>query len=486
MSAKNIVGRGTELAFLEDLWLSKNAEFVAVYGRRRVGKTHLIREYFAAKGDYFEVTGLKDGNLHDQLFNFAQCFAKAFYPDLHIQPPNAWQEAFELLTQQLKNRPSKKKITLFFDELPWLATKRSKFIQNLDYYWNTQWSTLPNVKLIVCGSAASWMLDNLINAKGGLYNRLTNTLLLRPFNLAQTKAFLKSRNINFSNKQLLDIYMITGGIPHYLKRIKRSRSAIQNINELCFMPDGLLFDEFPRLFSALFENAELNLQIVREIAKSRYGITMQQLSDQLGKKTGGTFTNTLHELEAAGFIQRYVPYDRKKRDQYYRVIDEYTFFYLSWIEEYKERGMFDEGADYWHLASQTSAWKSWAGYAFESICYKHIHQIRHALHIDNIHCHSGHWRMIATKNRANAGAQIDLLIDRDDGIINLCEIKYNYKQLIIDKTIAMNLMKKIEVYQQQSLTQKQISVVFITTAGVKESAWSKELIDHIVTLDSLF
>ncbi|MBB72201.1 MAG: AAA family ATPase [Legionellales bacterium] len=486
MGVQNIIGRRLELAFLDQIWQSKEAEFVAVYGRRRVGKTHLIREYFSNKGVYFELTGIKDGAMGDQLLNYTQSLADTFYSGVALQPPASWREAFNRLTDEIAKQSPRKKITIFLDELPWLASKRSRFIQNLDYFWNTRWSRMPNLKLIVCGSAASWMLDNLINAKGGLYNRLTNTLLLQPYDLSQTKEFLAARQIKLSHKQILDTYMITGGIPHYLKQIKKSKSAVQNINDMCFKQDGLLYDEFNRLFASLFENAELNLNIVREIAKARYGLSIQTLSQRLGKKTGGTFTKRLSELEAAGFIQKYLPYGRSKRDQYYRVIDEYTYFYLNWVEPYKEQSVRDTKANYWHLAAKSPQWRSWSGYTFESICQKHIHKIRQALNLMDIHCQMGHWQYSPIAGSNDNGAQIDLLIARDDGIVSLCEIKYSNNKLQIDKKIAKNLLNKIDVYQKQFPDAVQVSVVLVSTMGIKANVWSDEIIDSVIELEDLF
>jgi hypothetical protein len=358
-------------------------------------------------------------------------------------------------------------------------------MQQLDYFWNTPWVQMPQIKLIVCGSAAAWMLDKLINAKGGLHNRLTQTLLLQPYQLNQTKAFLAAQGIKFSNKQLLDIYTITGGIPHYLKRIQKSKSAVQNINSLCFAPDGLLLDEFPRLFPSLFDHATLNLKIIETIAAYRYGLSIQDISQKIGKKTGGTLTKRLNELEAAGFVQKYHPYGKQKRNNYYRVIDEYSYFYLAWIKPYKALGSINIQSNYWQLATKTPAWQSWAGYAFESFCYKHIDKIRAALKLDQIHCQIGNWRYIPEKNTPHTGAQIDLIIERDDGVVTLCEIKYSQKKITIDKACAQNLMNKIQAYQKQFPTTAHISVAIITTYGVKSNLWSKEMIDQVVTLDDL-
>jgi len=268
-----LTGREAEIKRFDAMYRAREAQFLALYGRRRVGKTYLVNEYFRDKGLFFDVTGIKKGNLHDQLETFSEKFSEVFYPNLSIQIPVRWRDAFKLLTDEIQKIPRSKKIIIFFDELPWLATKRSKCLAMLDHFWNTQWSKMPNVILIVCGSAASWMLEKIVNDKGGLHNRLTETMLLEPFNLKQTKQLLEQRNIKLNLKQVLDIYMVMGGIPYYLKAIRRGKSATQIINEICFSQNGLLLDEFDKLFSSLFDSAEMHTAIIRAIAKKRYGIS---------------------------------------------------------------------------------------------------------------------------------------------------------------------------------------------------------------------
>jgi len=483
----DIVGREKEIKLFERIVASPQAEFVAVYGRRRVGKTYLVQQCLAKKGTYMECTGIKDGRLHDQLLNFIQSFAAAFYPGLPLQAPKGWREAFELLTNELKKASStKKKIILFLDELPWLATRKSELLQNLDYFWNTQWSKYPHFKLVVCGSAASWMLAHLINAKGGLYNRITRSLLLEPFNLSETKAFLGRKKIKLTEKQVLDLYMVMGGVPYYLNQLDPTKSIVQNINDLCFKKDGLLYSEFLRLFQSLFETAELNLQIVKEIAKRRYGVAYSELIEKTGKKAGGRFNERLYELEAAGFIQRFLPYGRKKRDHYYKVIDEYTLFYLKWISEIADGKAIPKGADYWTTISKSPAWFSWAGFSFESVCYKHIDKIIHALGLEGVGCLASHWRYQAGLGEKGEGAQIDLLLERDDNAITVCEIKYASQPFIIDKAYAKNLQNKLDIFEKHLKQPRQLFCAMITVAGLKRNVWSEDLIHNVVELKDLF
>ncbi|MBM3208491.1 MAG: ATP-binding protein [Chlamydiae bacterium] len=485
MTQEKIFGREAEIKILDNLWKSSEAEFLAIYGRRRVGKTYLIREYFSNKKCiYFEITGQKDGSLKQQLENFIKIFSKIFANDLPLRTPLNWKNAFELLTKEIEKISKSQNIIIFFDELPWLATKRSGMLQALDYYWNRFWSRYSNLTFVVCGSAASWMLDNLINAKGGLHNRLTKTILLKPYNLKGVQQFLAYRNIHLNPKQILDHYMIFGGIPYYLKQIEKGKSALQNINKVCFQTDGLLYDEFDRLFRSLFANAEDSLLIIKAISQFRYGISREELIKSIGISSGGTLNKRLVELESAGFIQTYIPYGRKIKDHYYRVIDEYCYFYLNWIEPFKKKGM-SGGKEYWQTKGKTQAAVTWAGYAFENICFKHIDQIRQALDLQAISSEIGSWKFNPPKGKKDLGAQIDLLFDREDGIITLCEIKYTENLFVLEKSDAKNIMNKIEVFESHVKTKKQTLIALITTNGLKSNIWSEELIQNVVTLEDL-
>ncbi|MCE5294802.1 MAG: ATP-binding protein [Chlamydiales bacterium] len=483
MSKLSIPCREREVAILNKMWKSKEAEFLAIYGRRRVGKTHLIRSFFSDKSVFFELTGVKDATLAVQLGHFVEKLGKIFYEGLPISRPKNWLHAFALLTEAMKKIPKHKKIVLFFDELPWLASKRSGITQALDYYWNTEWSRLANVTVVACGSAASWMLDNLINAKGGLHNRLTKIIHLQPFSLKQTKEFLSSRKIQYNSLQLLDLYMVTGGIPYYLKQIERGKSVLQNIDMLCFSPEGILYSEFERLFQSLFEKADIHLQIVREISKQRYGISRVTLLNTLQISSGGTLSKRIEELEACGFVKTFVPYGNKKRDLYYRLVDEYAQFYLQWIEPIAKNTI--GGSGYWEKIASTPARSNWAGLAFEAICFKHSKEIANALGLQNIPYTTGWWSYRSPAGTAATGAQVDLLFDRPDGIISLFEIKYSDKAFAIDKPCAKILANKIRVFNEQENTKKTLSLVMITTRGVKENIWSEELVDSQITLDQL-
>lgn len=478
-----IIGREKETALLQQILQSKEAELVALYGRRRVGKTFLIRNCCANTGTYVEFTGIQKGSLTRQLNAFAEKMTSTFFNNIPLATPNSWQEAFQILNQEIEKK--KGKFVLFFDEVPWLATKRSNFIQELENSWNTCWSKNKNIKVILCGSAASWMLDNIVNAKGGLHNRLSHSILLKPFTLKIAKQYLESRGGKLNQKQFAELYMVTGGIPYYLNHYQKGKSLAQNIQTMCFKVDAPLYDEFERLFKSLFDKAEIHLAIIRAIAKQPNGISRDALLTKLKMTTGGTFNKRLQELESAGFIRSYTPLGRKQRDTFYRVIDEYCIFYLNWIEPEKISGH-EVTEGFWSCQHKSSSWQSWAGYAFESLCMKHIEEIRHALGLEHTGCRTASWRHLSKKLEKSDGAQIDMLFDRDDNAITLFEIKFSESVYVLDKAHAQGLIKKMDVFEKQTKTKKQIFWVLISAQGIKPNVWSEDLISATVTLDDFY
>lgn len=480
-----IIGRVKEQQFFDQFWHSKKPEFMALYGRRRIGKTFLVREYFAKKDDccYFEASGIKDESTKKQLEIFAQRLAAVFYHNAPIKTSKNWHEALGFLTTEIQKITSKK-IVVFLDELPWLATRRSGLIQALDYYWNNHWYKITNLKVIVCGSAASWILNNLINAKGGLHNRLTKTLLLKPFNLNTTKTFLQAKGCKLTHKQILDLYLVTGGVPFYLEQVQPAFSIAQNIQQLCFAENGILLQEFPRLFKSLFDNAEISRKLIVLIAVKRYGIARDELLRQLKVTSGGWINDKIAELEAAGFIISFLPYGKKK-DVHYRIIDEYSMFYLRWIEPEMHTG-YKFSNNHWLNTMKSPAYLSWTGYSFETVCFKHFEQIQRTLGLEKIACKTANWSF-KTNTDDKTGAQIDLLFDRADDAITICEIKYvDQKQFKIDKDYAKNLTNKIDVFKAETQTKKQVFLALITTFGLTANLYSEDLIQQTVTLDDLF
>lgn len=483
-----IVGRVQEIKILNKMLASNKAEFLAIYGRRRVGKTYLIRQYFKNKPCYyFQITGVKNGSMKEQLYEFTRAIENTFYQSgITLKEPNTWMKAFELLTNTIAEYATKKKIVLFFDEIPWLATRRSRFLEALDYYWNTKWSEGKNIKLIVCGSAASWIIKNIVNNRGGLHNRITAKVRLDPFTLSEAKEFLQYLNVKLNDKQILQLYMSMGGIPQYLMQVEHGLSAVQNIDALCFTKNGALFEEYKNLIPSLFNDPQLYDGLLRIIANHRYGIERSELLEKSKHESGGRFNLRLIELEEAGFIVSFRPYGHLKRGTFYRIIDEYTLFYINWIEPITQSIRHQKNTrGYWDELSKSPAWQSWSGYAFEAVCYKHIDNIRTALNIPASSV-DGTWKYVPKRESKEQGAQIDLLFDRKDGVITICEIKFNDRPFVIDKAYSNVLQTKINVFKRQTQTGKQIFLTFITAAGIKNTSYANELVSNQSVLEDLF
>ena len=483
--ANRIIGRDTEIRMLEGILTSKSPEFLAIYGRRRIGKTFLIKQFFGSQqGIFFELTGLNDGSLREQLANFSTSLSKSFYAGAEMAIQKTWMDALRQLTKAIDDIPLNKRIFLFFDELPWLCTRKSNFLKALEYFWNTHWSNRKKLTLIVCGSAASWMLEKIVYAKGGLHNRITVNLPLLPFNLREVEEYLQYHGHKLNREQILQLYMVTGGVPHYLKALRKNYSVTQNVNALCFQKNGLLFDEFNKLFYSLYEFPELYIKIIRAIAKKVNGISRDDLIKSIKSSDGGYLNTMLKSLEEAGFISSFLPLRHTRRGIHYRLIDEYVLFYLHWIEPLHKKTRITTMTSYWPKVIHTAAWYAWAGYAFEAICWKHIDAIKDALGLAAIHVNWGDWRYIP--ERSNKGAQIDLVLDRDDDCITLCEIKHTEKNFVISKSYAKDIEARQAIFKEQTRTKKQIQWCLITNNGVARNEYFKTLINHVIVMDDLY
>lgn len=484
-----LTARQAEQAELLEAYKSPQAEFIVLYGRRRIGKTCLIENLYGngkQKGYYFQATGIQNGALKEQLEQFSLGIGKCFYHGANISTPSTWLKAFEALTKAIELAPANQKVVIFLDELPWLCTKRSRLLQAIDYYWNQYWKKDKRIKLVVCGSSASWIIKKILHNKGGLHNRNTRTLLLKPFTLKETKEFFQHAHLKLNHEQIVQFYMFCGGVPYYLSQIKKGKSAAQMIDLLCFQPNGMLYQEFDKLFASLFDDAESYKEIIQLIAEKHEGVTRAELEKNSQYSSGGTLTNKLNELEEAGFIQSFLPLDHKTRGIYYRVIDEYCSFYLKWILPVKHSLVMKERDNqYWSSKINTPSYYNWQGYAFETLCYKHIREIRSALQL-TASANVGVWRYMPLANEKNTGAQIDMLFDRDDGVVTICEIKYTQEPFVIDKNYAKNLQNKMSTYKMQTHSKKQIHLVFITNNGIKENLYRDELADKIVILEDFF
>ncbi|MEA5138570.1 AAA family ATPase [Arcicella rigui] len=470
----NIIGRENELSALRALQSSEKSEFVAVYGRRRVGKTFLVRTAFEGKF-VFQVTGLGNANLSQQLTNFHIALQKA-YKNTPISQAADWLTAFQQLISYLKNTENPKKY-IFIDELPWFDTPNSGFIQALEHFWNSWASSRNDIVLIVCGSAASWMLNKLINNKGGLHNRVTKRLKVVPFTLTECEMFLRNKHSVLDRYQIIQLYMVMGGIPYYWEEVSSSLSASQNIEQICFSENGLLRTEFSNLYASLFKNSEKHVSIVNCLAQKAKGLTRDDILKATKLTNAGSTTRILDELEESGFIRKYLPFGNKNKNSLYQLVDFYTLFYLKFIN-----GTQTIDQNHWINTIDNPKHRAWSGYAFEQVCLYHIQCIKQALGISGIQTATSAWR----SSNAENGSQVDLVIDRRDQVINLCEMKYSINPFVIDKKYANELQNKIGTFKTETKTRKSVFLTLITTFGVQTNNYSAGLVQNSLTMDCLF
>ena len=468
MKSNIIIGRKNEQIRLLNLYNSGQPEFVAIYGRRRVGKTYLIRQMFENEF-FFDLVGLANSNTEAQLVNFTISINR-----VATKPENTeknWLLAFEQLISLIKDSPKKRKI-IFIDEISWIDTPRSGFISALEHFWNGWACSRNDVMLIVCGSATSWIVNKLINNRGGLHNRLTASIFLPPFNLRETELFLHSKKCKYSRYDIAVCYMAMGGIPYYLSKIDRSLSIAQNIDNMFFKVFAEFRNEFQNLYASLFKNYTDYVKIVEALSLKAKGLTRQEIEKFSGLSSGGGLTTTLKNLEYCGFIRTYNTFGKKKYEKLYQLLDSYTLFYFKYLarNEYNDKA-------FWSSAVNTPQHNSWAGYAFEILALQHIEEIKKALGISGVQTAEAAWK--------SEKAQIDLILNRKDGIINLCEMKFSRNEFVIDKNYEKNLRNKLCTFTEETKTRKAVHLLMLTTYGLAKSKYSG-IVQKELTLEDLF
>jgi hypothetical protein len=468
-----IIGRERERRILSRCEQSDRPEFIAVYGRRRVGKTFLIVEHFNNKFA-FSVTGISGGSTKEQLNEFRSSLIRYYKGDFPTL--KTWHEAFFLLETQIVRDPTIGKKVIFIDELPWFDTHKSGFTRALEHFWNAFASRRSDIVLIVCGSAASWMINNLIDSYGGLHNRVTETIAVEPFQLYECETFYSSRGIAFTRRQIAEAYMILGGIPYYMDVMDKMFGLNQNIDLLLFDKNARLGGEFSRLYHSLFRHADNHIKIVEALAENNTGLTRQELLAVSGISNGGGLTKMLSELESCGFINRCYDINRKRNGEYYKLIDFFTMFYYRYL-----KGRRNMDPHFWTNYLSDPAHNAWCGYAFERLCMAHIRQIKQKLGISGIITEVYAFRSIKQKG----GAQIDLVIDRRDDTINLCECKFSNKPYMLTENDVESFERKKEVFLQETKKRKSIHLTMITANGLAHNAYRNEIQAEII-LDDLF
>ena len=476
-----MVGRKKEVAELNELYDDGRAEFVAIYGRRRVGKTYLVDETMSGRIT-FRHTGLSpiEGGSLNKSPTKAQL--QAFYYSLKRQGmvghcPKDWQEAFFMLEMLLEQKDTGERQVVFIDELPWLDTARSGFITGLEAFWNGWACHRKNFMLIVCGSASSWIRDKLINNHGGLYNRVTREIKLEPFSLCECELLLRDRGVSLSRYDIAQSYMILGGIPYYLNYLARGKSLAQSIDELFFAGNAVLRSEYDRLFSSAFTNPELMKKIVEFLSTKSGGFSRRELVKGACIPDGGMLSDAISSLIACDFITKYVPFALGKREEHYKLVDPFCIFYLRFVKNADAMN-----AAFWLENVNAPAVAAFRGYAFENVCFNHIRQIKAALEIGGVSTRQSAW---SKTDADKGGTQIDLIIERRDNIVNMCEIKFCGSVFSVDKSYDMVLRHRQSVLAEELSPKMAIHNTLITTFGLKSNEYSG-IFPSVITLDDLF
>lgn len=480
---EKIIGRERERAVLSSLYQSDNAEFLAVYGRRRVGKTFLVREFFEESFAFYH-TALAPFELKDhpkllyraQLDEFAHSLSK--YGDTNDKPLENWFEAFHRLEDLLDSKRGRKKMVVFIDEMPWLDTPRAGFMSAFEHFWNGWGAGKHNLLLIVCGSATTWMLDKLIHNTGGLYGRTTRELHLRPFSLHQAEEYCKYLGLTMDRYDILQTYMMLGGVPYYWSYLEKGKSLAESIDDLFFTSAGRLSDEFDHLFSSLFGDRDKYSTIVEALSKSRYGLTREKISDKLNIASGGELSEMLKALEKSDLILSYYNFGETKRNKFYKLSDPFCLFYLNFVQKHPSRNK-----RFWQDNQFSPKVTAWKGLAFEDVCFVHQEEIRYSLSIMGVQAEIYPWR--ADSNDQTPGAQIDMLIDRADRVVNLCEMKFCQGEFAIEKDYDAKLRNKIDALLTATKNKKNIQPTLVTTYGLKTNMYSNR-IQRVVVMDALF
>jgi len=468
-----IIGREKEKAALKQYFESDSPEFLVVYGRRRIGKTFLIREFFEGKLDFY-ATGLANGKKEDQLRAWNMAIKNSFGgADDNV---TNWLDAFALLRSKLEKHNKSKRKVLFLDEVPWMDTAKSGFLTALEHFWNGWASGRKDIFLIICGSATSWVVKNILKNRGGLYNRVTRRMRLLPFTLKETEEYLHDREINFGRYRTCEAYMIFGGVPYYYSLLGRGLSLPQNVDALCFAEDGSLRSEFEEIYTTLFMNSAKYIKVIIALSSKTKGLTRDEIIRLSELTSGGGLTQILEELELCGFIRAYPNFSMDESLCLYQLTDPFSLFHLRFIEGKKPKN-----PRFWTSSLESPSLAAWKGYAFEQVCLAHSEQIKQALGLQVISTEISSWR----SRRSLPGAQIDLLIDRKDGIINLCEMKYSKAEYSITAKEEAQLRNKIVAFESETRTKKALHLTMVTTYGVSKNSYAG-VVQSEVTLDNLF
>ena len=475
-----LIGRDREKAELQRCMDSDRSEFVIVYGRRRVGKTYLVDQFFQHQFD-FSYTGGHRLSKAKQLRNFAKAL-KSYAQLAHRPKFSEWDDAFDALEEYLETKPADKRKIVFFDEMPWIDTPQSEFVDALEMFWNGWASRRNDIVFVASGSSTSWMVDKLVENQGGLHGRITSNIYVRPFTLHETEDYLTNCKANWDRYQILQAYMILGGIPFYYSLLNPKKSLVQNVDSLFFRKNGELRIEFEELYHSLFSHAEKYITIVKLLNDKKEGLTRDEIITATGMDST-VLTKVLRNLERCDFILRYSQFGNKSKGAIYRLVDFYTLFYYRFVE-----GFNGQDEEWWSHNFQSRSVDAWQGFSFELVCLMHLMQIKQGLGIAGVSTEAASWRYVPSKTaegEKDKGAQIDLLIDRADRVINLCEMKFSAHPYRITDDYEKWLRDRMEIFKNKTKTTKAVMHTFVTTFGVADGM-HRSIVNSEVKMDDLF
>lgn len=474
-----IIGRRHEQDLIREYYESPKAELVAVYGRRRVGKTYLIKQCFDETFDFY-FTGSFETPRSTQLTLFKKELER--YSSRKLRKPKDWYEAFDALREYISSL-HKERVVVFLDELPWMDTPKSGFLSAFSYFWNSWASSVSGLKLFVCGSATTWMLSKFIGDKGGMHGRVNRQIYLRPFTLYETQQFLKSKGIDWEMYQVTEAYMSMGGIPYYIDMLEGNLSLNENIDHLFFQEGAALRTEYDFIFRSLFRNSKVYRSVVELLANSSVGMSRQDIQEAMKMEDGGFLTEMLDNLCKCDFLRQYAAFGNKDRGQMYQLIDLFSLFHLQFVSKFS-----GQDSHFWSNMQDNPRRTTWQGYAFEQVCLHHIPQIKQKLGISGVLSEVCSWSCKAFTDRdgtQHKGTQIDLIIDRRDETINLCECKFSTDAYAISQDYAERLNSRKETFRALTGTRKALHTTMVTTYGLKRNKYS-DVVLREVTMDDLF
>lgn len=444
-----------------------------VYGRRRIGKTELLEQTFRERNIIkFEGKEGQPPEVQKQhvLNELAKLFDDPLLAKLQL---DSWLDIFELIYRYTKEG----EWTVYFEELQWLADYKDEFVSDLKIAWDNNFRHNPKMLLILCGSSPSFMINQVAHSKA-LYNRSQHEMLLEQFLLPEAAEFLKNR----SRKEVMDAYLTIGGVPLYLEKLNDESSVFLSLCQGSFTKKSFFSEEYQRIFiSSMGEN--LNYQKIIEFLSKRRYATRAEILKHLKLTSGGNITVLLDDLELCGFIDKYSPYNVREQSLLVRycIHDPYLQFYNKFIRPIKKEILSGKYEKNPQSAINRETYGKWLGYAFERFCRRYDYAIADILRFSAVKYRSGSY-FSRSSERESPGYQIDLLFDRDDQVITVCEIKYSINK--ISRSVIQDVEQKISLLDNPK--KKSIHRVLITTNDAEDSIEAEGYFDRIITLDDLF